>query len=211
MNQSTRDVSLGVSDDRFPEGLHLCHVFNDDAERRRTIARYFSQGLKEGERALWLVDNVPPEEVRAQLAELGLDVAALAQRFLIGNAQQMYCPTGDFNPDMLLDNFGGFCRQSRDDGFSGTRIGGDMGWAIRTNTGTEELLNYEVKVKDYLSTCPATAVCEYDARKFSGSAILDVLSVHPAMIVRGQIVRNPYYVEPADYLARYRARHAHSA
>lgn len=82
MNQSTRDVSLGVSDDRFPEGLHLCHVFNDDAERRRTIARYFSQGLKEGERALWLVDNVPPEEVRAQLAELGLDVAALAQRLI---------------------------------------------------------------------------------------------------------------------------------
>ncbi|HEY3381206.1 MAG TPA: MEDS domain-containing protein [Vicinamibacterales bacterium] len=211
MPRSQRDVSLGVTDERFPEGLHLCHIFNDDEERGRTIARYFQQGLKEGERALCLMDSISPVEVRAHLAELGIDVSALDRQFSIADSQQMYCPTGTFFPDQLLDNFGAFCRQAHDEGFSGTRISGDMGWALRTGTRVEELLVYEAKVKTYLETCPATAVCEYDARKFDGSVILDVLSVHPAMIVRGQIVKNPYYVEPADYLARYRARHTPSA
>lgn len=29
---------------------------------------------------------------------------------------------------------------------------------------------------------------------------MDVLSVHPMMIVRGQLVNNPYYIEPEEFL-----------
>ena len=36
--------------------------------------------------------------------------------------------------------------------------------------------------------------------------MLNVLSVHPVMIVRGQLVQNPYYVEPETFFKEYRAR-----
>jgi hypothetical protein len=204
----TRDVSLGVTEERFPEGLHLCHIYNDDDERARTIARYFQQGLREGERALCLVDEDEPADIPGYLADLGVDVAKLGREFSLGKAGHTYCPGGAFHPDELLATLGGFVRQAWADGFTGTRISGDMGWALRNGTHPSALLDYEVKVKEYLKTCPATAVCEYDARKFDGGTILDILSVHPAMIVRGQIVKNPYYVEPSEYVARYRARRA---
>ena len=35
---------------------------------------------------------------------------------------------------------------------------------------------------------------------------MDVLSVHPVMIVRGQLVQNPYYIEPDEFLKKLNAR-----
>jgi hypothetical protein len=35
---------------------------------------------------------------------------------------------------------------------------------------------------------------------------MDVLNVHPVMIVRGQLVKNPYFVEPAVFLEKLKAR-----
>ena len=35
---------------------------------------------------------------------------------------------------------------------------------------------------------------------------MDVLSVHPMMIVRGQIVKNPFYIEPEEFLSQLKTR-----
>jgi hypothetical protein len=36
--------------------------------------------------------------------------------------------------------------------------------------------------------------------------LMDVVSAHPDMIVRGHLVRNPYYVEPEIFLREYQTR-----
>lgn len=38
--------------------------------------------------------------------------------------------------------------------------------------------------------------------------MMDVLSVHPVMIVRGQLVKNPYYMDPAVFLEKLKERNA---
>ncbi len=40
------------------------------------------------------------------------------------------------------------------------------------------------------------AHCQYDARRFDGATLFDVLKVHPMMIIRGQVVRNPFTSSP---------------
>jgi hypothetical protein len=35
---------------------------------------------------------------------------------------------------------------------------------------------------------------------------MDVLSVHPVMIINGQLVNNPYYVEPEEFLKKFKER-----
>lgn len=37
---------------------------------------------------------------------------------------------------------------------------------------------------------------------------MDVLNVHPVMIVRGQLVKNPYFIEPSVFLEKLKARNA---
>lgn len=36
-------------------------------------------------------------------------------------------------------------------------------------------------------------ICQYDANRFDGVTLMEVLRVHPFMIARGRIVSNPYY------------------
>jgi len=64
-------------------------------------------------------------------------------------------------------------------------------------------MEYESKVSLLVKEYPINAVCQYDARAFDGSTILEVLKVHPLMIVRGKIIHNPYFEEPAEYLAKH--------
>jgi hypothetical protein len=44
---------------------------------------------------------------------------------------------------------------------------------------------------------PVTAICQYDTRLFDGETLYRLLTVHPMMIVRGRVVRNPYYTAVA--------------
>ena len=46
-----------------------------------------------------------------------------------------------------------------------------------------------------------TAVCQYDAHDFGGDLIMDILKVHPLMVLRGSVVHNPFFIQPEDFLA----------
>lgn len=195
--------------DRFPEGgaaggVHLCHVYNDDRERAQTTARIVGRWLAEGARVLCLEDAADPGLMNRSLGELGVDVAGYERAFLADDAERTYCPTGSLVPDVLLESLAAFCRQALSDGFCGARITGDMSWAARRRLDETTLIDYEIKATDYARANRVVAVCEYDARKFSGATIMDILSLHPAMIVRGQLVNNPLYLEPEEFLARRR-------
>ena len=79
-----------------------------------------------------------------------------------------------------------------------------MGWALEGLPGTERLIEYEARVNTVVAEYPCTACCQYDARRFDGATLFHVLSVHPAMVVHGQVVRNPYYIPPEKFLAKLR-------
>lgn len=206
MRADRRDVSFGLTEDRFSDGIHLCYVFNDDRERLRTMARFHAHGLSEGEKILCLIDAVTPDEMRKSMEEVGVDIGAAAKHFIIADAESSYCRKGTFSPKSLLDDAVAFYEQARREGYAGARISGDMSWVLRHNTPIADLLEYEANVFHYLKTAPLVAVCEYDARRFDGATIMDVLSVHPAVMVRGQIVKNPYFVPPADFLETLKSR-----
>jgi len=211
MCSTHRQVSLGIGDEKFPDGLHVCYIYNDDQEHSNTLARFFEQGLLAGDRSLCLSENMDPGETMKMLARLGVDVTGAGNRIIAQVAGEAYCPEEAFAPDTLLTGLRAFILANRDEGFAGTRIAGDMSWMHRKGIGVDQVLEYEVKVREYIEGTPCTAICEYDARKFDGSMLMDVLSVHPAMIVNGQIIRNPYYLDPEVFLARFRARHTAEA
>jgi hypothetical protein len=64
-------------------------------------------------------------------------------------------------------------------------------------------MEYEALVNKVLETHPVTAICQYDADRFDGETILRCLEVHPYMIIRGQVVHNPFYMKPEDFIKSY--------
>jgi hypothetical protein len=116
------------------------------------------------------------------------------------NAQETYCPNGKFVPEEMLETLRQFYNFSIGKGYKSCRVSGEMHWALQQISGSERLMEYEALVNNVLVTHPVTAICQYDARKFSGELIIDCLKVHPYMIINGQVIQNPYFLNPEEFL-----------
>ena len=207
MDRSGRQVLLDTNKERFQEGAHCCLIFSDDEERRRSVAPYLAYGLAQGERVHYFGDVSSEEEVQSWLRGLDLAVPlpppSKPGRMEFVEAVPCYCPGGVFNPDTMLNKLIHCYHDAVDAGHPGARVSGEMTWALRGLPGSERLVEYEARINQIVDEHPVTAVCQYDARRFDGATILDVLRVHPMMIVHGQVVRNPYYTKPEEFLARH--------
>lgn len=187
----------------FPHGTHICYIYKDDEERREVIAKFVESGLLGGELVGYFVDAISPEDMRDHLASLGISLApdAKQEQLAISDAVKTYCCDGCFEPATMLEKMGEFYLRSQTEGYSGARATGEMAWALRGIPGSEKLIEYESRLNLLVEQHPITLICQYDANRFDGATIYDVLNVHPMMIVRGQVVRNPYYLPPAEFLA----------
>jgi hypothetical protein len=90
---------------------------------------------------------------------------------------------------------------AEESGFAGTRTTAEMTWALRGGAGYERFLEYEALLNTVTARIPFVGMCQYDAQRFDGATLFDVLQIHPYMVAKGQIVRNPYYTKPEQYLA----------
>lgn len=190
----------------FSEGIHICHIYNDDEERTKTMAKFFLKGMSEGNKILCIIDTISPHDILGELENLDVDTNELKSKFITLDNKSAYNPDGNFDPDSVLTNIGYFVNQAKQDGYAGLHVSGDMAWVLRDKIQPSLVMEYETKVLDYQKITPCTAICEYDARKFDGSIIMDILSVHPVMLVRGQIVQNPYFIPPKEFMKQYYAR-----
>jgi len=197
------NISLGFTPDLFPQGTHICYIYKDEEERSEVIAKFVESGLVGGELVGYFVDAISPAEMRDHLSSLGISLqpGAKQEQLTISDAVQTYCCDGCFEPAAMLENIGEFYGRSKKEDYSGARATGEMAWALRGIPGSEKLIEYESRLNLLVEQSPITLICQYDANRFDGATIYDVLNVHPMMIVRGQVVRNPYYVPPAEFLA----------
>ncbi|MBF0368732.1 MAG: MEDS domain-containing protein [Magnetococcales bacterium] len=200
--KESRHVNLGFVEEPFPEGIHMCLIYNDEAERRAVIGRFIDQGLKDGHVTSYFGDAPDTTAIRQELEEIGVHLPEddSDQDLLhISQARHTYCPQDQFDPDRILASLGRFHDSAQARGHAFIRVSGEMGWALRGYAGSNRLFEYESRVNDFMTQHPFAAICQYDARRFSGDAILAAMKVHPVMVIRGQIVHNPFYMETAAF------------
>ena len=168
-------------------------------------ARFLESGLSAGERVLHLTDTLSVAEASRRLAELGVEVDPEDRALVLRDAVEANCPKGRFSTVEMIETLKDFYLSALAEGYAGARGTGEMSWSLRGGLcDLDELMDYEAHLNDALRTHPFTACCQYALQRFDGQAILDVLSVHPLTLVRGQLVVNPYYLEPSAFLARAR-------
>ncbi|MBN1525806.1 MAG: MEDS domain-containing protein [Spirochaetales bacterium] len=202
MTSASREISLGFSPDQCEEGCHIIYLYNDDYERKRTMARFLQQGLHEGEKVLYLTSELSPAEMKQELQALGVPVDKNQQDIDVITAHYTHCPDSCFSPDFMLEMVSDYYDNAVKQGYKGARGAGEMSWAlVDGRTTVKDLLKYESSLNAVLHDHPLTTICQYDARRFDGAVILDMMSVHPMMIVRGQLVKNPYFI-PSESLLK---------
>lgn len=197
MPRQRRQISLGFRPEPFPEGLHICYLYFDDAERSNVVSSYVHSGLEQGETVDYMAHANGPEMLQGRLEKLGIAACAREhpRQFHVQTATEAYCPDGHFDPEQILAKLRAVALRCRSEGFAGARMASEADW-VAGNPEAGRLLSFEEEISDTLSAAPLTLLCQYDTRKFSGAMIFDLLNAHPLVLMRGQIIRNPYYRPP---------------
>ena len=201
-------ISLGFDEEPYPRGTHMCFIFNDEDERRWVMSKYIQSGLDANEQVGYFVDTMSPDGLKKWMRDQGVTLPDEldGRQYSVVDADVTYCPDGTFNVDRMIETVAEAHYRSLREGYAGARLAGEMSWVKRGHPGSENLAEYECRLNVLVRTVPTTIVCQYDAQRFDGATLYDILSVHPMMIVHGQVVRNPYYVEAEVFLAKLAAR-----
>ncbi len=197
-------AKLGFTEENFHTGTHMCLIYNDDQERRNIIGKYLASGLLSGEKVAYFADDETSDDVLKFLMSMNVCASEAELKYInLSEAEKTYCPKGIFSPDEMLNTLRAYYDQSKREGYRLCRVSGEMSWALRAIPGSDRLMEYEALVNNVLETHPVTAICQYDANEFDGETILRCLEVHPYMIIRGQVVHNPFYMKPEEFIERY--------
>ena len=196
MCEKSSTINVGFCKGTFHPGTHMCLVFRTEEERKKIITKFIESGILDDERVSYFADSATPEDVIDWLSSLDVDIseALHEHNFSTDNAVDVYCPDGTFQPERMLNTLKESYTASEQAGYSNARVTGEMTWALKGLPGSERLIEYESKINEVVKTHPITAMCQYDANRFSGSLIYQAIQVHPFMVVNGQLVENPYFI-----------------
>lgn len=195
MSEQPRHVCLGFTDERYPEGTHICYLYNDDEERRRILPLFARHALLEHECCNYVADVADDAGLARVMDELDLRSAelGLSGRIEIATTSEGYFPDGHFDPDAMLARLRASYQRCIAAGHAGARFSGEMSWALRGIPGADRIIECESRINELVKEAPVTVMCQYDLRQFDGATMFDVMSVHPVMVVGGHILRNPFY------------------
>jgi hypothetical protein len=196
------DVTLGVPGLELAPGGHVCALYPTLADRDDILMPYLREGLSRGDKCFCAVDSTDSESV---LVALGADVdlAPFLDRHQLDvrEARETYLRDGRFSPDTVIKFWEHEVGEALSGEFSFARVVGEMTWALRLLSNIEELVVYESRLNRYLPRYPQAILCMYELGRFDGDTLVDVLKVHPKVLLGGMLIDNPYYIEPDEFLA----------
>lgn len=204
MQENTNHVSLGFIRDTVPAGTHLCLIYSNEEERIDSLLKFLLSGLESGERTICFSEKLDEETLRDFFLKnnISYDESKEKNAITLSEVREVYFKDGVFDPDRMLKNLENFYDESKEMNFKGSRVIGEMLPEVQNMPGGDRLLEYESRVSILLRERPVTTVCQYNANYFDGAAIMDILKVHPQMIVNGEVVKNPLYIPPEEFLAK---------
>ncbi len=204
MCQNDLQVSLGFTSKKVPVGTHMCLIFTEEEERVDSLLTFLLSGLKTGERTVCFSEKIDEETLREFFSKrnISYDERKQNKAISLAGASKVYFQDGVFDPDRTLKIMSNFYEESLKLGFPASRVIGEMLPEVQNIPGGDRLLEYESRLSILLRDHPVTTVCQYDVNLFDGATIMDVLKVHPQMIVNGAVVQNPVFIQPEEYLQK---------
>jgi hypothetical protein len=187
---------------------HVCAFFNSRDEEYGTLLPFIKEGFERGEKAFHIVDPALIDDHRRRLEVAEIDVTGAHERgqFQVEPWANAYLRDGHFDQDKMLALIEEVLQNGKTDGFPLTRLVAHMEWALEDRQGVDDLVKYETRLNQVLPKYRDPVICTYDLAKFNGSIVMDIMRTHPAVIVGGFCLENPFYVEPELFLSELQAR-----
>jgi hypothetical protein len=182
---------------QFRNHYHACAFVLGPAEERAVIDPFLVEGMKQGEKAVYIVDPAHQKEHEARLAS-SMPAPDLLR---VTNWNEAHLKGGSFDQDRMIAALDEMLRDHAATGKPPMRLVGQMGWVFSEPPGIEQLVAYEANVNEVLNRGKTPTVCVYDVRRLNGSLMMDLLRAHPLTVMNGVLHENPFYT-PAEEMLR---------
>lgn len=170
-------------------GTHACLLYRSTKERNRTVASWLYGALEHDERAVYITGDADISHTRYWLGEFGI---YMPDENLL-TASESYYPDGVFEPRKMIQRLKDTVKKTTVKGFTALRGTGEMNWILKEIPGREKLLEYEKKLNRLTAEMPFSALCQYDLNRFDNRTLHPLISVHPWIVLQGQLLHNPWY------------------
>jgi hypothetical protein len=194
-------ASSGAGAELAP-GDHVCVLYPTLADRDDILNLYLREGLSDGDKCICVVDSTDSASVLASLgAQVELAPFLARHQLDILWSMKAFPRSGEFSTDMVVEFWDDAIKEALSGEFSFARGAGEMTWALHLLPDIKELVAFESRFNKFLPRYPQMYLCLYELARFGGSALADVLKVHPKIMLGGMLLNNPYYIEPDEFLA----------
>jgi MEDS: MEthanogen/methylotroph, DcmR Sensory domain len=164
----------------FSYGDHVCFLYRSDNALQRMLARFVSEGFAMGDQCVCVESNAVQARLRSDLQSIGIDVEKELARgslvFLSG--RETYFENGEFDPQRLLNRLSGLMDQSRQAGFSGLRVAGEIPLALGDPVFEKQLIDYERQSDAYFAERKAIGFCHFRVDSLPHRTMDSVVDAH---------------------------------
>ena len=178
--------------------FHACAFVTGPEEERAVIDPFFVEGMRRGEKAVYIVDPRAPRRARGSAWRASAPAPDLLE---VTTWNDAHLKGGSFDQDRMMAALDELIRDHAATGRPPMRLVGQMGWVFSSPPGIEQLVAYEASVNEVLNRGKTPTVCVYDVRRLSGSMMMDLLRAHPLTVMNGVLHENPFYT-PAEEMLR---------
>jgi signal transduction histidine kinase len=180
-------------------GAHLCLIYDDDPlEQLAALLPYLRQGLENGERCIYVADDLTVHDLQSALQAYGIDEAGEVERgALFLWTRKEWRPDGGLDSLEKADELRNTVHAALAAGFTGVRFAIEMTWTLDPDVDVERLRHWEATINSLLTADPPVRmICQYSCSRLSLSVLEAALATHPLAILGHEVCPNLYYEAP---------------
>lgn len=173
MHAADRIAHINLAGISINYGSHLCAFYDTDSGRLKLALPFLLGGLQADNRCFLVATTEVQTIIVNQLRDVrsGIDQDIQEDHLIMMNGMTDNAELYTFFENAFLD--------ANKQGIQGLRVLGDMAWTLHKGMGIKELSDFEARYNQNLAhRFPVVSLCQYDARLFSGTAILSALKCH---------------------------------
>lgn len=174
---------------------HLCLLYESEAELLAPVIPFIQKGVQLGERCIYL--NAGEEMLDCVLKNALCNQKNDTGALMLLSARETWLQDGSFDAHRVLGLLQSLCARAVGDGFKGTRIICDMGWAAREEVGGRVLAEFEQELTRFTDRNQVRLLCLYHRGNFRADQLLDLARLHRQLLIAGSLCSNPFYL-PQD-------------
>lgn len=205
MNSASKSKFQGI----VKNGDHLVLLYKTESDITLTVTSYISNCLVNNIRCIYIKGDTDTSLIIKALDQIDLYQPYIDSGQLVFiSKEDAYSKHGKFNPDSMIEMLKKFSKEAISDGFDGIGISGEISWVLEYDQGFGLINEYEWKLNDKIfGEFPVSALCRYNMDKFTDEMIINVIQLHPYLVIGNEVHENPFYIPPIAFkenkLAKY--------